>query len=119
MMTRATVTNLKIWIVQLLVTEALVIYPPGGQHLIPVYERIFAPISLLTLVPIWALQHGQYDLFLVIVPIDAVFLWTMIFSVLRNHKIVGAVCLFVFNFLGVVFVQPNSFRCLPVQESCA
>jgi hypothetical protein len=108
-MTRATVTNLKIWIAQLLVTEALVTYPPGGQHLIPIYERIFAPISLLTLVPIWALRHAQCAALLAIVPIDALFIWTMIFSVVRNHKIVGAVCLFVFNFLGVVFVAGQFF----------
>jgi hypothetical protein len=109
-MTRATVTNLKIWIAQLLVTEAVVIYPAvRGNHVIPIYERIFTPITLLTLVPIWALRDGVYAVFLVIVPIDAVFLWIMIFSVRRNHWIVGAACLFVFNFLGFVFDAAQFF----------
>ena len=108
-MTSATVKNLKIWSAQLLVTEALLSYPPGGQHVLPIYERILAPISPLTLVPIFALRYEEYDLFLVIVLIDVAFLSIMIFSVVRNHKIVGAVCLFVFNFLGVLFVAAQFF----------
>jgi hypothetical protein len=109
-MTSATFKNLKIWIAQLLVTETVVIYPAfRGNHVIPIYERIFTPMTLLTLVPIWALRHGVYAVFLLIVPIDAAFLWIMIFSVRRNHWILSAVCLFVFNFLGFVFDAAQFF----------
>jgi hypothetical protein len=104
LLTRTTVTNLKICITQLLVTEALVILPVGlGKHsAVSNYERILSPIYLLTLAPTRALLYGWYSGsigFLVIVSIDVVFLSIIIFSVLRNHKIVGGVCLFVFNFL--------------------
>jgi len=103
-LTRTTVTNLKICTAQLLFTEALVILPVAlGKHS-PVsnYERILSPIYLLTLAPIRALGYGWYSGFLgflVIVSIDVVFLSIIVFSVVRNHKIVGGVCLFVFNFL--------------------
>jgi hypothetical protein len=108
-MTRATVTNLKIWIAQLLVTEALVIYPAvRANDPRAIYERILAPSSLLTVAPIWSLQDRAYPAFLVIVFIDVAFLWIMIFSALRDHKIVGAVCLFVFNFLCVAFIAAGT-----------
>ena len=103
-MTRTTVKNLKICVVQLLVTEALVILPAvlGKYSPVSTYERILSPIYLLTLAPIRALRYGWYGGFLgflVIVSIDVVFLSITIFSVVRNHKIVGVVSLFVFNFL--------------------
>jgi hypothetical protein len=109
-MTRTTVTNLKICIAQLLVTEALVIFRAFYVNdPFPNYERIFASISLLTLAPIWALRYGEYAAFLVIVSIDVVFVSIVAFSVVRNHKIVGAVCLLVFNFLGVGFIASQVF----------
>ena len=104
-LTRTTVTNLKICIVQLLVTEALVILPSvvlGKHSAVATYERILSPIYLLTLAPIRALGYGWYGGFLgflVIVSIDVLFLSIIILSAVRNHKIVGGVCLFVFNFL--------------------
>jgi hypothetical protein len=104
-MTRATIKNLKFWIVQLLVTEALVIYPAVyAKDPVGIYERILAPISLLTVAPVWSLQDRAYGAFLMIGSLDAMFLSIMIFSVVRSHKIVGAVCLFVFNFLCVGFI---------------
>jgi hypothetical protein len=105
-MTRTTVKNLKICIVQLLVTEALaVILVVLGDNLpLEIYPRVIAPISLLTVVPIWALRDGAYAAFLVIVLIDVVFLSIMIFSIAWNHKIVGGICLFAFNFLSVGFI---------------
>ena len=103
-MTRTTVTNLKICLVQLLATEALVILPValGKNSAVSTYERILSPIYLLTLAPIRALRYGWYGGFLgflVIISIDVVFLLIIIFSFVRNHKIVGCICLFVFNFL--------------------
>jgi hypothetical protein len=80
---------------------------PGFVHandLLGIYLRIFAPICLLTLVPMPALRDGEYAIFLVSVSIDVVFLSIMIFSIVRNHKIVGAVSPFVFNFLCVAFI---------------
>jgi hypothetical protein len=90
--------------VQLLVTEALVILPValGKQSPVSIYERILSPIYLLTLAPIRALGYGWYGGFrgfLVIVSIGVVFLSIIIFSALRNHKIVAGVSLFLFNFL--------------------
>ena len=90
---------------QLLVTEALIIYPAvRANTAVGIYDRILAPTSLLTLFPIWALREGAYAEFLVIVSIDVAFLSIMVFSVVRNHRIVGAVCLFVFNFLCVSII---------------
>jgi len=44
----------------------------------------------------------------VVVSIDVAFLSIMIFSAVRDHKIVGAVCLFVFNFLCVAFIAAGT-----------
>src|ERR1700693_192146 len=99
-MTKTTVKNLKICLVQLLVTEALAITLGILENnlSLEIFPRVIAPISLLTVVPIWALRDGAYAAFLVIALIDVVFLSIMIFSIVRNHKIVATVCLLVFNF---------------------
>ena len=103
-MTTAVVKNLKIWIAQLIVTEAFVIYPAvRGNDAITIHERILAPISLLV-APIWAVRQGEYAIFLLLVLIDVAFLSIMIFSLVRNHRIVGVVRLFLFNFLCVSFI---------------
>jgi hypothetical protein len=76
---------------------------------------LFIPVSLLTLLPAWGLQdllrYGWNDRFLIILAIiafDIVFLGIMAFSITRNHKIIGGVCLFVFIFLSIVVVAGGS-----------
>src|SRR3984957_901979 len=76
---------------------------------------LFIPVSLLTLLPTWGLQdllqYGWNDRFLTILAImafDIVFLGIMAFSITRNHKIIGGVCLFVFIFLSIVVVAGGS-----------
>jgi hypothetical protein len=76
---------------------------------------LFIPVSLLTLLPTWGLQdllrYGWNDRFLIILAIvafDIVFLGIMAFSITRNHKIIGGVCLFVFIFLSIVVVAGGS-----------
>jgi hypothetical protein len=106
-MTRTTAKNLIICVVQLLVTEGLVIYPAfQTRHSLAqqLYLRILAPISLLTVAPIWSLQDKEYAWLLLILSIDVAFLSILAFSVIRNHRFVSVVCLFVFNYIGVAFV---------------
>src|ERR1700682_5237446 len=100
-MTGTTVTNLKLFIAQLLITEALVIYPAVHQH---DGLLILAPISYLTVAPIWAFEERAFGAFLVILSIDIAFLLVMIFSITKNHKLVSGVCLFVFNLLCIGFM---------------
>jgi hypothetical protein len=76
---------------------------------------LFIPVSLLTLLPTWGLQdllrYGWNDRFLIILAIvafDIVFLGIMAFSITRNHKIIGGVCLLVFIFLSIVVVAGGS-----------
>jgi hypothetical protein len=97
-LTRITVRNLKISVAQLLITEAVVIYPAVHQH-----DRLalLAPISFLTVAPIWALQERAFGAFLVILSINIAFLSVMIFSITKNHTLVSGISLFLFNFLGV------------------
>ena len=94
--------NLLICIVQLLLTESVMIYPVFyGRH--PLVE-LLAPISLLTLAPIWALREGAYGGFLAILFIDVLFLSVMTFSITKNHRLVSGLCLLLFNFLGAGFI---------------
>jgi len=92
--------------VPLLVAEAMMAFPVlrGRQPLLD----LLAPISLLTLGPMWglqdALQSGWYGGFLAVLFLDIVFVSIMAFSITRNHKIIGGVCLFIFIFLSVGFV---------------
>jgi hypothetical protein len=104
-LTRTTVTNLKICIAQLLVTEAVVGYPAVRQH---DSLALLAPISFLTVAPIWALQDRAFGAFLVILSIDIAFLSIMIFSISKNHKLVSGICLFVFNFPGVCLIAAGT-----------
>ena len=88
--------------VQLVITEGAMIYPVFyGRH--PLGE-LLAPISLLVFAPMWALRDGAWGAFLAILSIDAAFLSIMTFSIIRNHKLVSAVCLFAFTFLGMGFI---------------
>ena len=100
-MTRIAASNLRICIVQLLVTEALVIYPAVHQHAILV---MLAPVSLLALAPAWALHDRAYGAFLVILFIDFVFLAIMILSIRKGYKLASVICLFAFNFIGMGFI---------------
>ena len=98
--------NLLIVTVTLLIIEGVMLYPVfHGHH--PLWEAL-APISLLTLAPIWGvqdgLQNGSYSGLLSILFLDIVFLSIMAFSIIRNHKVIGGVCLFVFYFLGMGLV---------------
>jgi hypothetical protein len=98
--------NLLIVMMTLLIPEGVMLYPVfHGHH--PLWEAL-APISLLTLAPIWGvqdgLQNGSYGGLLCILFLDIVFLSIMAFSIIRNHKVIGGACLFVFYFFGMGFV---------------
>lgn len=98
--------NLLIVMAQLVVTDAVFIYPAlDDPH--PWFIGL-APISLLAFGPMLGMQdviqNGLYSGILGILFIDIVFLSLMMFSVMRNHKIVGCISLFCFNLLSVGFV---------------
>ena len=102
-MTKTTTRNLLISVTQLLVTEGLSVAPA-------VYDRkcisksILAPILMLTLMPIWAVEDRAYGALAMILFLDIAFLSIMAFSIMKNHMVVGAVCLFAFNFFGIGLV---------------
>jgi hypothetical protein len=105
-MSRTIRNNLVIAMVQLLITTGLFGYPIFLGRQPP--WLLLTPISLLTFGPIWGLYDvldtGSYGGFLAILCLDIVFLSIMAFSIIRNHKIVGGVSLFVFNFLSIGFI---------------
>jgi hypothetical protein len=88
---------------QLLLTELLLVAPGIYDRTLSA-ESILAPISLVTLAPIWALQDREYAALVAILIIDIGFISIMVFSITRNHKIIAAACLFVFNFMGIGFI---------------
>jgi hypothetical protein len=101
-MSRITRNNLLICMLQLLITEGVMIYPVFyGRH--PLAE-LLAPISLLTYAPMWALRDRAYLALLAILSIDILFLSTMTFSIIKNHKLVSGVCLLLFNVMGIGFI---------------
>jgi hypothetical protein len=99
--------NLIIIAVTTLIVEGLIFYIVIVRHHHPLWEAL-APISLLTIWPIWGLQYiwqNGWDYGFLYIPIlDVVFLSIMAFSIIRNHKVIGGVCLFVFYFLGMGLV---------------
>jgi hypothetical protein len=103
-MSRTTARNLLICITQLLVTESLLVVPDIIFRHTVTSESILAPISLLALAPIWAVEDRAFGGFLAILLIDIAFLSIMTFSITRNHKVIGGVCLFLFNFMGIGFI---------------
>jgi hypothetical protein len=108
MMPRKTRNNLFLAIAPFLVAEAIMVYPALHNYNYHPFVFLLAPISLLVLAPVWAVQYGmqsgQYGGLLVILSLDVVFVFIMVFSILRNHKIIGGVCIFIFIFLCMGFV---------------
>jgi hypothetical protein len=109
-MSRTIRNNLLIAMAQLLVTMGLFGYPIFLGRQPP--RLLLAPVSLITLGPIWglydALDTGWYGGFLAILCLDIVLLTIMAFSIMRNHKIVGGICLFVFNVLSIGLVAAGN-----------
>lgn len=94
--------NLMICIVQLLLTESVILYPVFyGHH--PLVE-LLAPLSLLTHAPVWALRDEDYSALLAILSLDLGFLIIMSVSIIKNHKLVSGIGLFLFNFLSIGFI---------------
>ena len=106
-MSRTSVRNLLVCVVQLLVTESWSVYhfclsqralwgEPRAWRL-----GLIAPISLFVL-PFFALEDRSYVNFWVGVLVDAAFISLMALLIIKNHRLVNCVCLFVFNFIGVL-----------------
>ena len=95
--------NLLIAMVPLLIGEALFIYPVFFNGF-PLWQLLI-PISLLTLFPVAAvhdaLKYGSYGELLGLIAFDIMFLWIMAFSIVRSHRVIGAVCFSVFILLSI------------------
>jgi len=109
-MSKTTRNNLMLAMVPLLISEGLMIYPVFFNNF-PLWQ-LLVPISLLTLVPIAALQdaweNGSYGSLLAIISFDVIFLWIMAYSITKNHKTIGGVCLCVFILLSVAAIGGSS-----------
>jgi hypothetical protein len=105
-MSKTTRNNMLFAMVPLLIVEGLMSYPVFFNHQ-PLWY-LLAPISILTLAPIWGLrdvmESGSYGGFLAIITLDIAFVSIMAFSITKNHKVIGGLCLFVFIFLSVGFI---------------
>jgi hypothetical protein len=92
-----------ICIVQLPVTEGLSI---GFFARVSLHAGFLAPIYLAIL-PTFFSQHlqepGYYRAFLVFLLVNIAFLSLIAFSIVKNHRRLGGVTLFLFNFLSILF----------------
>jgi len=97
-MSKITRNNLLLAMVPFFIIEAPISYLVFLGCITP--SRLLWPISLLTFGPIWGLQdvlqHGWYGGLLTILSLDIAFLSIIAFSISRNHKVIGGICLFVF-----------------------
>jgi hypothetical protein len=106
MISKTTRNNLLVAMAPFLVAEGLMCYPVffNSRPLL----NLLAPISLLTIFPVLCLkaawENPSYEScgwLLGLIFFDVAFIWIMGFSISRNHKYVGCVCLFVFVFLSI------------------
>src|ERR1700674_3503569 len=102
---RATATNLKLCILQLLVTEILSIcyFAVGRPVLLEnIYIGFTAPI-LLEYGAIYPLEYrGYFFGFFQVFLLNTVLLSILAFSIVKNHKLVGGFSLFLFNLAGIL-----------------
>jgi len=110
---KTTRNNLLFSLAPLFVAEVLMCYPVFVNHF-PLWQLLI-PVSLLTLVPkafllaAWeSPSYESYAWLLALIAIDVVFLLTMVFSIARNHKVMGGACLLVFILSSIVLVAGGS-----------
>ncbi len=87
-----------IYIIQLFLTECLSICLFGWRRL--AFE---APIVLLFM-SIETLQEGIYILFIKSLILNVLFFSIMIFSIVKNHGILGSLCLFLYNAICIMLI---------------
>ena len=109
-MSKTTRNNLLVVAVPLLIAEGLMIYPVFFNNF-PLWQ-LLVPISLLTLLPVGfaqdAWESGSYSSLMILIAFDAAFLWTMAFSIRRNHKVPASICLSAFILLSIGIIAGGS-----------
>jgi hypothetical protein len=110
---KTTRNNLLIVMASLLIAEGLMCDTVffNGRPI----SNLLVPISLLTVFPINILRtawetssYEWYGYFLALIFFDIVFIWTMAFSIKKNHKTIGCLCLFVFVTLSIACYAAGS-----------
>ena len=116
-MSKNTEHNLVICIMQLLITQALSMCYFASAPLL--YDRFETPIIFGYVAPLTLFAPGFYfrpppPLMAAAVPyaivlfIDLIFLSVMTWSIARNHKVVSAIALFLFNFIGIGMIASQA-----------
>jgi hypothetical protein len=102
-MSDVTTTNVKLCVVQWLITEGLSSCYFALGHSVSldsIGTGLYAPIVLA--LPLYTFQYSSY----VFGPlqellVNAVFAPIMWFSIAKNHRLIGAFCLFLYNLAGI------------------